>query len=99
MRDKYYARVFLFGSRARGTANEESDYDVVAVSQAFEGQRRFERAPDRYDLWWAAGGWDVSLDLHCFTPNEFRHEVAGLGYLGSAKKRGELVVVKVEGAA
>ena len=99
LREKHGARVFLFGSRARGTAHPESDYDVVAISRAFEGQKRFQRAPDRYDLWHTAGGWGISLDLHCFTPQEFRRELAGLGFVGSAKRRGELIEVEGKTAA
>ena len=96
LREKYAARVLLFGSRARGTARADSDYDVVAVSRAFVGQRIFDRAPGRYDLWRDAGGWGIGLDLHCFTPHEFRRELAGLGFQGSAKRRGELVEVRAE---
>lgn len=95
MKDMYDARVYLFGSRARGTGNAESDYDVVAVSEAFSGQRKIDRVADRYDLWRKAGGWGWGLDLHCYTPNEFRRELAGLGYLGQAKRRGELLYVRV----
>ncbi|MBI2864940.1 MAG: nucleotidyltransferase domain-containing protein [Chloroflexi bacterium] len=91
MRSQYGARLYLFGSRARGTASSDSDYDIIAVSHAFAGQRRLGRAPDRYKLWREAGGWGISLDLHCYSPEEFRAELAGLGYIGMAKRRGELI--------
>lgn len=45
---------------------------------------------DRYRLWREAGGFGISLDLHCYTPEEFQRELAGLGYLGQANERGEL---------
>lgn len=96
---RYGARVYLFGSRARGTATPESDYDVVAVARAFEGQRPITRALDRYELWHEAGGWGIALDLHCYTPEEFRAQLAGLGYLGQAKRRGELLRVNTRAAA
>jgi len=99
MRERYGARLYLFGSRARGTAHADSDYDVVAVSQAFQGQRRVVRAPDRYRIWREAGGWGIGLDLQCYTPEEFREEISGLGYLGSAKSRGELIRVTAPRAA
>ena len=35
--------VHFFGSRASGTAQEESDVDIVLVSPAFEGQDIFQR--------------------------------------------------------
>ena len=99
MRERYGVRLYLFGSRARGTANAESDYDLIAVSPAFDQHSVFERALDRHDLWRQAGGWGIGLDLHCYTPSEFRRQLAGLGYIGQAKRRGELVEVKVRRAA
>lgn len=94
MRDRYKARVYLFGSRARGTPREYSDYDLVAVSSAFDGQSRFRRCLDRGEMWLAAGGWRKALDLHCYTPEEFRGELRGLGYLRQARAKGELVPIK-----
>lgn len=91
MRQRYGARLYLFGSRVRGTADAESDYDIAAVAPAFATERRVVRAPDRYNLWREAGGSGIGLDLHCYTPEEFRAELGGLGYLGMAKRRGELV--------
>ncbi|TAK33889.1 MAG: hypothetical protein EPO21_11600 [Chloroflexota bacterium] len=91
MRERYGARLYLFGSRARGTAHSESDYDIVAVAHAFEGERKIERALDRFELWVEAGGWAIGLDLHCYTPDEFRRESAGLGFIGQSKRRGELI--------
>lgn len=91
MRDRYKARVYLFGSHARGTAREFSDYDLVAVSPTFSEQSPFRRCLDRAELWRAAGGWRKALDLHCYSPSEFRKELAGLGYLAHAHAHGELV--------
>ncbi|HVC34478.1 MAG TPA: nucleotidyltransferase domain-containing protein [Chloroflexota bacterium] len=92
MEERYCARVYLFGSRARGTAGAQSDYDLVAVSPTFRYQSRFRRCLDRDEVWLAAGGWRKALDLHCYTPAEFRGETAGgLGYLGHAKRQGELL--------
>lgn len=82
-------------ARARGTDSAESDFDVVAVSDAFSEQRKVNRAAARYKLWRQAGGWGLGLDLHCFTPQEFRRETAGLGYLGQARRRGELLLVRI----
>jgi predicted nucleotidyltransferase len=95
MRDRYGARLYLFGSRARGTAHADSDYDLVAVAVPFSVQRRISRALDRSQLWEAAGGWGRSLDLHCLTPSEFQAETRdGFGYLGQAKERGELIRIR-----
>ncbi|TAK32135.1 MAG: nucleotidyltransferase domain-containing protein [Chloroflexota bacterium] len=98
LRERYGARVYLFGSRARGAARPDSDYDLVAVAEAFGAQPRFERALDRRKLWRQAGGWGIGLDLHCYTPSEFRRQVQGLGYLGQSKARGELIPVRIRKA-
>lgn len=94
MHSRHGAELYVFGSRGRGTAGSESDYDLVAVSPTFAGQRGFLRAPDRYELWQEAGGYALSLDLHCYTPEEFREELESAGYLGDAHERGELVKVQ-----
>lgn len=94
MHERYGARLYLFGSRARGNARIESDYDIVAVSDAFAAQPLLRRAMDRRDLWRRAGGWGTSLDLHCYTTSEFRAELRGHGYLSQAKARGELHLIR-----
>lgn len=93
MREQYGARIYLFGSRASGTNRPASDYDVVAVAESFGQQPRLGRAQDRFVIWRQAGGWGAPLDLHCYTPAEFREELRGLGYLGQAKRRGQLVPI------
>lgn len=94
MRERYGSGIYVFGSRVRGTARPGSDYDLIAVSRAFEGTHILDRAPDWRKLWREAGGWGLSLDLRCYTPEEFKEELRGLGYLGQAKRRGELIKVK-----
>ena len=74
MRERYGATLHLFGSRARGTARPDSDYDLVAVSEAFRQQKSTTRAADRGVLWLEAGGWGRGLDIRCLTPEEFREE-------------------------
>lgn len=97
MRERYGAAVYLFGSRSTGTARSDSDYDMVAVSEAFRYGKRTARATDRLFLWWEAGGWGESIDLHCYTPEEFRQEIeSGMGYLAQACERGELIEVKIK---
>ncbi len=96
MRQRYEATLYVFGSRARGTAGPQSDYDLVAVSEAFCHEKSTARAQDRLALWFEAGGWGEGLDLHCYTPDEFDEEIAsGMGYLGQAWSRGELTRVTV----
>lgn len=60
-------RMLLFGSRARGTASADSDYDLLVVSSSFEGTPLTDRATAIYRMWplWAG------LDCLCLTPAEF----------------------------
>lgn len=99
LRDRWSdARIYLFGSRSRGTATTESDYDVVVVTTGFADQRKIERPVDLYGIWWEAGGQTSSLDVHCYTPREMTNQLRGLGYLGQARRRGELREIKPTGA-
>jgi predicted nucleotidyltransferase len=95
MRERYGARLYMFGSRAQGAARPESDYDLVAVAESFEQHPLLARVPERRRLWQEVGGWGLGLDLHCYTPREFREETRDeFGYLGQAKSRGELLPVR-----
>jgi hypothetical protein len=97
MRERYGARIYLFGSYARGTARPGSDYDLVAVARAFAGVHPLDRVLDRGQLWREAGGWGVPLDLHCYTPEEFRRQLQHGGYLAMARARSELWEIQPEG--
>jgi hypothetical protein len=95
LRDRYGARLYLFGSHVRGDHRPDSDFDLIAVADAFADQPQFGRAPDRRDLWRSAGGTGLALDLHCLTRAEFRDEVAsGFGAIGSARKHGEMRLMR-----
>jgi predicted nucleotidyltransferase len=56
--------VILFGSRARGTPNKYSDYDLVLIGD-FK-----EKFAERRD-WVRKLAPLVSMDLFCYTPREF----------------------------
>lgn len=79
-----------------GVAGSHSDFDFVAVSPAFAEQPDLFRALDRRWLWRGVGGEGLSLDLHCYTPEEYSRELVSLGYLGEANSRGELLRVPAE---
>jgi len=93
------ARIYLFGSHGRGTATSDSDYDIVVVTSSFVAQRPIERPVELYALWWEAGGQGISLDVHCYGPQEFRAQLGGLGYLGQARRRDGLKEIKVAATA
>ena len=60
-------KMILFGSRATGKTHKWSDFDVVVVSNDFEGKKSFERGLGFYDDW----GYDYPVDFLCYTPEEF----------------------------
>lgn len=61
--------IILFGSRARGTADEESDLDLLVVCRNVEDRRALATAM-RASLW----GLRVGTDIVVFTPEEFERE-------------------------
>lgn len=77
-------RVILFGSRARGVAKTTSDYDVIFVSQAFEGQPFYAR-PVPFLLLWEE---PQDLELLCYTPAEFEAKRAGINVVATAVREG-----------
>ncbi len=59
-------KIILFGSQARGTADDRSDVDILVVSR-FEGERREVMLEmDR-----ALGELDYAFDVLISTPEEF----------------------------
>ena len=62
--------VFLFGSRARGEAHDDSDYDLIVVSPYFAALEQPRRAIGLREYWHEVGG-DGPMDLICLTPEEF----------------------------
>lgn len=60
--------MILFGSRARGRAHQDSDVDLLLVSERFRRKGAIERAYPLYLKW----GLDYPVDFLCYTPEEFR---------------------------
>jgi predicted nucleotidyltransferase len=61
-------KVFVFGSRAHGTANEESDLDIIIISEWFQGIPFLERMPMILNR----VPFAKHVDYLCYTPEEFR---------------------------
>lgn len=59
--------VILFGSRMSGSAHEESDLDVILVSERFRGVPQHERFP----LVRKSIRSGYSIDYLCYTIDEF----------------------------
>ena len=60
-------RVIAFGSRARGTAQPDSDVDIIVVSDRF----RDVRYPNRMGEFLIRIRPGVHVDAICYTPEEF----------------------------
>ena len=59
-------KIILFGSQARGTADDRSDVDILVIGR-FEGERR--KAALEMDR--ALGGLKYAFDVLVSTPEEF----------------------------
>ena len=62
--------VLLFGSRARGDSRAGSDYDLIVVSEKFEGMRWRERVSRLIKLW----NRNDMVDLVPYTRSEFNRK-------------------------
>jgi len=59
--------MFLFGSRAKGKARKDSDFDILLVSERFRGKRFRYRGIGLRKHW----SINSSVDFLCYTPKEF----------------------------
>ena len=66
-KDFLIKEIILFGSRARGDEREDSDIDIIIVSNDFKNMTFFERGAVMYDY------WDLKMpdDFLCYTEQEF----------------------------
>ena len=62
------AKIYLFGSRARGEAKENSDYDLIVVSPKFKGTHFLKRT----GTIWRNSDVIIAADIFCYTPEEFK---------------------------
>ncbi|KAB2960048.1 MAG: nucleotidyltransferase domain-containing protein [Candidatus Methylomirabilis oxygeniifera] len=62
-------RIILFGSQARGTADERSDVDLLVVCQFTGSRRSLMVAMDR-----ALSGLEFARDVVILTPEEFERD-------------------------
>lgn len=81
-------KFILFGSRARGDALEDSDFDVILVSTDFQGVHFIDRMVEAGRLWED----DLRLDVICYTPEEFARKAAQIGTVQTAVREGIAVV-------
>jgi len=62
-------KIILFGSQARGTADDRSDVDILVICEVPDGRRALTLAMDRA-LW----GLKLARDIVVLTPEEFEQD-------------------------
>ena len=62
-------RIILFGSQARGTADDRSDVDLLVVCQVAGRKRDLMVAMDR-----ALGGLGIARDVIVLTPEQYERD-------------------------
>jgi predicted nucleotidyltransferase len=77
-------KVILFGSRATGNAREDSDFDLIIVSDDFEGMNVFRRGAKMYDYW----PFLIPVDFICLTTKEFNALKRKISIVSSALEEG-----------
>lgn len=78
---------YVFGSRARGDHNEDSDVDLLVVSQDFDGQPSHVRAKEFYKEW----EYPPDLEVKCYTPREFEELSDRVSLARTARREGVVV--------
>ena len=79
-------RIYLFGSYANGSPNENSDLDFIIVKHTDKPKHKRGREVRKYLM-----GLMVPIDLKVYTPNEFESErKSGYTFLNSIMKETKL---------
>lgn len=81
-------RIIMFGSRARGEHLEDSDIDIIVVSEKFEKIDFRERIIMAYGLWDKKQG----LNIICYTPEEFEKKKKQIGIVKTAVEEGIRII-------
>jgi predicted nucleotidyltransferase len=77
-------KIILFGSRARGEALEESDYDLIIVSRVFENKSMHERIVEVLRLHEGR----IAIEPICLTPEEFERKSREICIVREAVREG-----------
>lgn len=77
-------KVLLFGSRSKGLEKENSDFDMVIVSQDFKDKKSFKRSPELYFMW----DYSYDADIICLTSRELEEKSKEIGIIQEAIKEG-----------
>src|SRR3990172_5924875 len=78
-------KILLFGSRIKGEANENSDIDVIIVSQVFAGIPFVKRTP----IVLKTVRFDKHIDFICYSPIDFQKIKSTSSIIMDALRYGE----------
>jgi len=83
----HVSKVILFGSQARGEATEDSDVDIVVLSDDFRNKDIFERARLTMDTGvLTIKKFMIPFDIITMTPEEFESGSSLIGLYASEGK-------------
>ena len=82
------SKLILFGSRAKGEALADSDYDIIVVSEKYRGVPFTDRMTELYRLWNMA----TDVDFLCYTPEEFEIKKRQIGIVREATRHGRVLI-------
>ena len=81
-------KIILFGSRARGDYLEESDYDLIIVSDYFRGMPFLKRMKEVYELY----DLDVNVDIIPLTKEEYKERKDEISIVGKGIREGIVII-------
>ena len=83
-------KIILFGSRAQGTAHEDSDYDILVIKSGIENKREITKKLYRNML-----GTNASVDIILENAEIVEKYKDSIGYIYKfALKQGKIVYAK-----
>ena len=80
-------KIIFFGSRAKGNFSQESDFDIIVISNKFEGIKWYKRSLKVYLNW----DEHYPLEVLCYTPREFERLRKKIGIVQEAVKEGIVI--------
>ncbi len=78
-------RIILFGSRAKKSAKEDSDYDFLLISPRFKKWEWERRSAEMYRL---KRNIPAAMDIICLTPDEFERKQKEIGVIQEVVREG-----------
>ena len=80
-------KIILFGSKATETDNENSDFDIIIVSDSFKDKDFLERGCFVRNDW----NCNFPVDFICYTPEEFEERKSRVSLVSEALKSGVII--------